>query len=70
MIADEYQAPSINCSDPSLAVEITDATFIWDPPESTDQDKKKKQKKGNRAKIKKNNQFPYAVVNKDINEIF
>lgn len=45
LIADEYQAPSADCSDPSLAIEITDATFIWDPPESTDEDKKKKQKK-------------------------
>ncbi|XP_061163776.1 ATP-binding cassette sub-family C member 5-like [Saccostrea echinata] len=45
--AEEYQAPSDKCTDPSLAVEITDATFIWDSTDTNDDGKKKtkKQKK-------------------------
>ncbi|XP_078324316.1 ATP-binding cassette sub-family C member 5-like [Crassostrea virginica] len=41
----EYQPPTAGCKDPCLAVEIQDATFIWDLPEAADHSLKKEEKK-------------------------
>ncbi|XP_048775785.2 ATP-binding cassette sub-family C member 5-like [Ostrea edulis] len=53
LVSEEYQAPSDACSDPSLAVEITDATFNWDSAEEAN-DNGKKYKKRKKEKTEGN----------------
>ena len=43
---EEYQVPDTECKDEENAVEVDDATFIWDPTDPQDNKASKKKKKG------------------------